>query len=382
MLDFGVLPPEINSGRIYSGPGSGPMLVAAAAWDMLAGELSAAAAGYGSVIAELTSQWLGPSSMAMAKAAAPYVTWLYGAAGQAEHTAAQAKEAAAVYELAFAMTVPPPVIAANRSLLMTLVTTNFLGQNTPAIATTEAHYTEMWIQDAIAMYRYAESSSAASRLAPFTGPRSTINPAGLAAQSGAVVHATSTVVGNQQTTLSQLISAVPTALQQLAAPAASSNPPSASTALSIGLSATKFVNTAISSSGAVTSGRGILIVNERLAFQAARDLESPLRPTGILASASPVRPGGSAVSAAVGRASPVGSLSVPPSWATAAPEMRSVALALPDSGADVTAATSGDVAPMPGSAFSQAVLGTLSRNGFDVRHPKSRPIIVRSPAAG
>ena len=34
-MDFAILPPEINSGRMYAGPGSGPMLAAAAAWDGL-----------------------------------------------------------------------------------------------------------------------------------------------------------------------------------------------------------------------------------------------------------------------------------------------------------------------------------------------------------
>ena len=38
------------------------------------------------------------------------------------------------------------MIAANRSLLMTLIATNILGQNTPAIAATEAHYMEMWAE--------------------------------------------------------------------------------------------------------------------------------------------------------------------------------------------------------------------------------------------
>ena len=35
-MDFAMLPPEVNSGRMYAGPGSGPMLAAAAAWDGLA----------------------------------------------------------------------------------------------------------------------------------------------------------------------------------------------------------------------------------------------------------------------------------------------------------------------------------------------------------
>jgi PPE family len=38
-MDFAMLAPEINSGRIYAGPGSGSMVAAAAAWDALAAEL-------------------------------------------------------------------------------------------------------------------------------------------------------------------------------------------------------------------------------------------------------------------------------------------------------------------------------------------------------
>ncbi len=38
-MDFGAMPPEINSARIYAGPGAGPMLAAAAAWDEPAAEL-------------------------------------------------------------------------------------------------------------------------------------------------------------------------------------------------------------------------------------------------------------------------------------------------------------------------------------------------------
>jgi PPE-repeat protein len=60
------------------------------------------------------------------------------------------------------MTVPPAVIAANRTQLASLVATNVLGQNTPAIAVTEAQYGEMWAQDAAAMCGCAGASASAS----------------------------------------------------------------------------------------------------------------------------------------------------------------------------------------------------------------------------
>ncbi len=40
-MSFVVLPPEINSLRIFIGAGTAPMLAAAAAWDGLAEELGA-----------------------------------------------------------------------------------------------------------------------------------------------------------------------------------------------------------------------------------------------------------------------------------------------------------------------------------------------------
>jgi PPE-repeat protein len=98
-------------------------------------------------------------------------------AAQADQAAVQAASAATAYEAAFAAMVPPPVIAANRSLLMSLIATNILGQNTAAIAATEAHYAEMWAQDAATMYGYAGTSASATELTPFTAPPSTTNPA-------------------------------------------------------------------------------------------------------------------------------------------------------------------------------------------------------------
>nr|WP_254893555.1 PPE family protein [Mycobacterium malmoense] len=124
-LDFAMLPPEVNSSRMYSGAGSGPMLAAASAWNGLAAELHSTALSYGAVLSTLTGEeWHGPASAAMAAAATPYVAWL-------STTAERAEAAVAAYETAFAATVPPPVIAANRAQLMTLIATNRLGSKHP-----------------------------------------------------------------------------------------------------------------------------------------------------------------------------------------------------------------------------------------------------------
>jgi PPE-repeat protein len=219
-MDFGAFPPEINSARMYAGPGAGSMLAAAGAWDGLAAELHSTAAAAGSVVSGLTSEaWQGLSSTSMAAAVAPYLTWMTATATQVEQVANQARAAAAAYEAAFAMTVPPAEVAANRAQLMALIATNILGQNTPAIMATEALYTEMWAQDAAAMYGYAASSSAASALAPFTPPKSTTNPAGLTGQSAVAAQAAGSAAGSHaQTAASTSLSAVPSTLQGLAQP--------------------------------------------------------------------------------------------------------------------------------------------------------------------
>jgi PPE-repeat protein len=215
-MDFGALPPEINSARMYAGPGAAPMMAAASAWSGLGAELSTSAASYQSVITMLTGEaWQGPASVSMAAAAAPYVMWMNSTAAAAEHAAAQAMASAAAYEAAFAMTVPPPLIAANRTQLMTLVATNFLGINTAAIAACEAHYMEMWAQDAAAMYGYAASSATSGTLNPLTPPTPNTNPAGVAGQAASVAGASAT---STQTGLTGLISSLPNAVGGLASP--------------------------------------------------------------------------------------------------------------------------------------------------------------------
>ncbi|OBF24518.1 hypothetical protein A5725_07560 [Mycobacterium kubicae] len=189
-MDFASLPPEINSARMYSGPGSAPLIHAAAAWHRLARDLTATAASYAEVISGLTGEeWAGSSALSMAAAAAPYVAWMKATAAQAEQAAAQAVAAANAYESAHAATVPPAEIAVNRSTMMALVQTNIFGQNTPAIATSEADYSEMWAQDIVVMDSYAGSSAAAAELTPFTLPPGTTTGTDSAVEAAAAAAA-------------------------------------------------------------------------------------------------------------------------------------------------------------------------------------------------
>jgi PPE-repeat protein len=204
---------------MYSGPGSAPMRTASAAWSLLAAELESAATRYQSTIDVLDDEWLGPTSATMTAAVDPYITWMNTTSAQAEQTAAQASAAASAYEAAYAMTVPPLEVAANRTQLAMLVATNVIGQNTPAIAANETMYGEMWAQDAAAMYGYAGSSAAASSVKAFSQPPETSNPAAQAMQGSAVTQANGASTGSGvQSQLQQLTSTIPSSLKQLTSP--------------------------------------------------------------------------------------------------------------------------------------------------------------------
>ncbi|WP_343602773.1 PPE family protein [Mycobacterium sp.] len=375
-MDFALLPPEINSGRMYTGPGAGPMLAAAAAWDALARELESAAVGYSSVISGLAGrEWSGPASVAMAVSAQRYVAWLQASSAQAEHTAIQAKTAAAAFAAAFAATVPPPVIAANRALLAALAATNFFGQNTPAIMATEAHYLEMWAQDAAAMYGYASASSSASALTPFSAPPQSTRQAGLGAQLASVGPAAGTATGAHTHALAQLTAAAPAAMHQLG----SSSTPAAQTPLSLGQLATLSGPVSQVTGNASSAFNGLVDAYDYGTILAAFEREVLVRgglagfftfqglgPHGALSGVGGSLGGlGKAASlgplAGLGQASSVGALSVPPSWAAAAPEVAPVALSLTSAGAGAVPVAA--VGLPPGMALQEAMMGTTFGRG-------------------
>lgn len=400
-MDYGAFPPEFNSARMYAGGGAGSLMAAASAWDGLAAELSSAAASYSSVISGLAGNaWLGAGSASMAAAAAPYAAWMSATAAQAEYTAGQARAAAAAYEAAFAMTVPPPVIAANRSLLMSLVATNVLGQNTPAIAATEAHYGEMWAQDAGAMYGYAAASAVATKVDPFRPPVQNTNEAGLVAQGIAVGQSIGSASGSGvQSSLSQVVSVVPRALQSLSSPMASTAAGPGVPGVSGGLGPGDLLNAGtnlMSSSfspmgvaGITQAGADIAVMHAAasggLGIDGMSELGpglTPLVPGSGVAAITPAG-GTGAVAAGLGRATFVGSLSVPQSWGVAPPTTPSATASLVSNWTAAPQSVAGEMAGTPGMP-GMPMVGSSGR-GFGFAAPRYgfRPtVMAHPPAAG
>ena len=364
-MDFALLPPEINSARMYDGAGSGPMLAAAAAWDGLAFELHSAATSYGSVVSGLSAgPWLGAASAAMTAAAGPYVAWMRSTATQAEQTAIQAKAAAAAYEVTFAAMVPPPVIAANRTLLQALVATNLFGQNSPAIAATETLYAEMWAQDATAMYGYAGASASATTLPPFTpAPQTTTGASAAASTQAAASQATSTALQGLTSTAAtnatsasalETLSDLATVTLFLPGVAQAGLTPLNTTGLFTDLSFDddELRDEALASTeDKIAAKLGITDIGQSLPLGDAAPSTTPRLAMALGPAEVP------SVTAGLGQAPTVGRLSVPQAWTVAAPEIRLAAVTLPSTSLGAAPEV---MAASPGSLFSEMTLANMA----------------------
>jgi PPE-repeat protein len=383
VFPFAALPPEINSAFLYSGAGSGPLLAASTAWSNLAAELSTTATSWDSIIGTLTEQWTGAGSTAAAAAAQPYVGWLTKTSAAAEQAAAQAQASAAAYEAAFAGVVPPPEIAANRSLLATLVATNFLGINTPAIAATEAQYAEMWVQDAVTLTTYEAASTAAAVLQPLTPAAPTTSPTAAATQSAAVTQAataspaagilsglTGLISGDPSSIGTGLFNALPVPLQNLlnAADGFFGTPLIFDGVQEVGVTAAWFVGNTIPT----TISLGHTLAATTPAAIVGVSSVTPLTGAAAIGEGTLVNSVmGSGASAALGGSTAVGGLSVPAAWSSAAPATLASSTA-PLEGSGWTAATDEAAAGgpvsgmMPGMAAAGKGAGAMAgpRYGF------------------
>lgn len=392
-MDFGSLPPEVNSARMYSGAGSSPLVAAASAWNRLAAELNSAATDYEAIITRLTGEdWFGPASVSMAQAVTPYLEWMNVTAAQAEQAATRARQAAAAYDTALAGTVHPADVEANRTQVASLLSTNVLGQNTPAIAVAEADYVEMWARDTAAMYGYAGQSASASQVMPFSVPDPTTTNdsqngqlvsalqaalASLASPASATAGAADSSTSPIDTMLGNLYSMFGlkytpgSVVGNLLAPWTSYIAPTQSS-IAIAHFSTGAVNSAVSLSKALApaaakaAGEG--------AKAAAGALPAALPAAGL---AAPLI-GGAPVAAGLSSAVTAGRLSVPASWMAASPV---------GSGSPIPVSTVSAVSPdvegsgnlmggMPLAGAAAGARGSGPRYGF---RPK---VMGRPPSAG
>jgi PPE-repeat protein len=396
---FTFFPPELNSALMFAGAGSGPLFMAAAAWDSLASDLSGAASSFQSVISGLTDgPWAGPASVSMAAAATPYVGWLSSAAGQAESAALQARTAATAFESARAATVPTPAVAANRVQLMTLIATNILGQNTPAIFMTEFEYMEMWAQDVAAMVGYhGGATGVAAALPSFSMP-----PLSLAGLSGLLsatplASVVSTVETAVASPLSGVMGAVGPAVSQVSALASAAPISQLSQVAQIAMYPASMAISPI-----MMAAQAGMSANPA-ALAGATGAAGALDPTKFVNSAVPEVKGlggGAAglgglggASAGLGKARLVGAMSVPPTWQGSAPS-RMVSAAMSGLGGEMPAAAAAAGAPTGGMPFMPMPMGgmgaaggmpggMMGRGGASPNHVvQSRPSVVPRTGVG
>ncbi len=343
--------------------------------------------------------------MALTSAAAPYVAWLNSTAAQAAQIGTQAKAAAGLFETAYSATVPPPVIADNRALLLALISTNFFGQNTPAIAATEAQYEAMWAQDGATMDTYsgASQTNAAALQQPSPAPPVAKS---LAASNPAPTTATGNLLTDLETGLgsgnftalandlglgSLLGSTGTTAtgtgasslgdLQLIYYPALIATLP-----LRVLLGLLIQLGTAAARGGLVGStsgaaGGGTLASSETLMNQIGEFVDGKLGgAVGTLV--GHFNTATQAISAKLGQEASMGSLKVPQGWSMAAEGLARAAPVLPHTTASAPVQTMSGTSGLPGGPFGNAMLGAMAGRGMGAVAAKAPKVVPRSPAGG
>jgi len=373
---FPWMPPEINSALIYAGAGSGPLHVAAAAWDGLAADLSSAATSFQSVVSGLLGgTWSGPASLEMAATATPYIQWLGSAAAQAEAAAAQARVAASAFESALSATVPTAAVTTNRTQLLSLIATNIFGQNTPAIAGTEFEYMDMWAADVAAMFGYHTGALTAASAMPALSVPPVLASLGTEATS----LLSSTGLAGPLSTVGALVASEGSTL--LAQPSVLLQ--GITTPISLAMSPMMMAIQAATSPAKAAAGLVDQVTPDAAKFV---DATSPaMKGVGGLGVGGLGGLGGA--EAGLGKSRLVGAMSVPPTWQGSSPaRMASAAMSglgteLGAAGAMATGAAGG-MQPMPmpmpmGGGGAGMPGGMMGRGGASPNHvTQQRPSVV------
>jgi PPE-repeat protein len=320
----------------------------------------------------------------MAQAAAPYLQWLHTAAAHASMSAVQARVAATSYESAFAATVPPAAIAANRIQLMTLIATNILGQNTAAIAATEFEYIQMWLQDIMAMFGYhAGAQSVMSALPSVTSAPSSLaglftTPlSGLASQfAGALSSVGGQIFGPG---FSSAVTAIQSALTQVGSIVSSAPVSSLMSVAQIGMyPASALMPPMMAMAQGTTPVTGLASATNVAGANAAQTVGSTAPAMRMMSGDGSW---GSSISASLGRARLVGAISVPSVWQGSMPApVVSAAMAgagAPGAVAEPVGSPNGMPMPTRAGAETDKPAEMLGRAGTSPPHVvQSRPKVV------
>jgi PPE-repeat protein len=382
VLEFALLPPEVISGQLYSGPGAFSMLAAAEAWRQVSTEIDILANQYDAIVLSLNDAWQGHSAAAMLKVAVPYARWLHATATLAGDTGFQARAAAAAFQAALDAVVPPEVVAANRAELEYLVATNIAGQNSPAIAANETLYAQMWASDTAAMQQYWLSSRAVTAaIVPFHDPGSTTK-----AQSGSCPP-------NTASTPRAHMSPSATAHRSVGGiTAAAGDPTGDDSPMTFGMDPTNALSVLVSAAGfgamAATNAanRPIPMTLGALggALTGPVGLTSPAGAGADIARGAAVVPTNPLVLASTASAHTVGGLSTPPTWDTRVANVssaRPLASALGAADNTPPLALPVGVATPPGAGRQRRRRPYSQPEDFEYGRPTPK-ILGRNPSGG
>jgi PPE-repeat protein len=369
-MSWAATPPEVISGEIYAGPGSGPLLAAQTALQTLAGELTTTATGWTNQIATWTAAngWTGAGATAATAAAQNYISWLTTTAAEVEQAAAQAGASALAFEAVHMAVVDPMTITANRTAYMTALAG--LPLTATLVATLEGDYDTMWLQDVAAMAAYQAASAGAGVLPPLVSVTGTVFPLSTASDTASDATAAASSTGTAASSLFNSFDgfigtpAVANTINGGVNTAAWFVMNAIPTAISLGHTLGSVPAIAV---GDVVPADGAGIT-EGLMVGSVTGGGMGMGGVGGLA--------GAASSASVGEASMVGKLSVPPGWsATAAPATLASSTA-PLEGSGWTAAAEAEpVSAMPGMPGAAAAAKGAGAYGTGPRYG-TKPIVM------